>query len=149
MERISEGSKRAWTFRGKREVSDDGSHLWCKTAAREGSVYNLNRDHIFLRLLIESLNVKQKNLLENYLRLAEDNLPLNQLYVDLNNDEQVNVKSNKEAESEAMSTAKVILKNIEGSPFRKDQINLMLNTDPFCNYKKVVNLLMKELKKDE
>lgn len=149
VERISEGSKRAWTFRGKREVSDDGSHLWCKTAAREGSVYNLNRDHIFLRLLIESLNVKQKNLLENYLRLAEDNLPLNQLYVDLNNDEQVNVKSNKEAESEAMSTAKVILKNIEGSPFRKDQINLMLNTDPFCNYKKVVNLLMKELKKDE
>ena len=123
VERISEGSKRAWTFRGKREVSDDGSHLWCKTAAREGSVYNLNRDHIFLRLLIESLNVKQKNLLENYLRLAEDNLPLNQLYVDLNNDEQVNVKSNKEAESEAMSTAKVILKNIEGSPFRKDQIN--------------------------
>ena len=88
-------------------------------------------------------------MLENYLRLAEDNLPLNQLYVDLNNDEQVNVKSNKEAESEAMSTAKVILKNIEGSPFRKDQINLMLNTDPFCNYKKVVNLLMKELKKDE
>lgn len=147
VDRISEGSKRAWTFRGKREISDDGSHLWCKTVIREGSIYNLNREHIFLKLLRESLNIKQNKLLENYLKLAEENLPLNQLYVDLNNDEQINVKSNKEAENMAMSTVKVLLKNIEDSPIRDEQIRLIMQTDPFRNFKKIVDLLTKELKK--
>lgn len=36
VERISEGSKRTWTFRGKKEVGDNGSHLWTKTRTREG-----------------------------------------------------------------------------------------------------------------
>lgn len=148
VDRISEGSKRTWTFRGKREVSDDGSHLWSKTKIREGVVYNLNREHVLLKLLSNSLDSEQKRLLENYLRLAEDNLPLNQLYVDLNNEEQVNVRKEKDAEAEAMETAKVILNNIAGDVARKTQIQLMMQTDPFCNYKKVVDLLTKELEND-
>lgn len=45
VERISEGSKRAWTFRGRKEISDSGTHLWTKTNVRDGVVYNLNRQH--------------------------------------------------------------------------------------------------------
>lgn len=146
VDRISEGSKKAWTFRGRREISDDGSHLWNKTKIRDGVVYNLNREHVLLHLLSETLDTQQKKLLENYLRLAEGNLPLNQLYVDLNNEEQVNVKKDKEAESEAMDTAKTILENIERSPMRDAQIRLIMQTDPFCNYRKVVDMLAKELK---
>lgn len=148
VDRISEGSKRAWTFRGKREVSDDGSHLWSKTKIRDGIVYNLNRDHILLRLLSDTLDAEQKKLLENYLRLAEGNLPLNQLYVDLNNEEQVNVRKEKDAEAEAMETALSILANIAGDPARDMQIQLMLQTDPFCNYRKIVDMLTKELEND-
>ena len=106
----------------------------------------MNREHVLLQLLSESLNSEQKKLLENYLRLAEGNLPLNQLYVDLNNEEQVNVRKDKDAEGEAMETAKTILENIEGSPIRDAQIRLMMQTDPFCNYRKVVDMLAKELK---
>ena len=146
VDRISEGSKRAWTFRGKREISDSGSHLWSKTKIRDGVVYNLNRDHVLLQLLTESLSKEQKKLLEDYLCLAEGNLPLNQLYVDLNNEEQVNVKKDKDAESEAMTTAKTILANIAESPIRDAQIRLMMQTDPFCNHRKVVDMLAKELK---
>lgn len=91
------------------------------------------------------MNAEQHKLLENYLRLAEGNLPLNQLYVDLNNEEQVNIKKEKDAESEAMDTAQIILSNIEGSPLRSEQIRLMMQTDPFCNYRKVVDMLAKEL----
>ena len=143
--RISEGSKRTWTFRGKREISDDGSHLWSKTKIREGVVYNLNRDHVLLRLLTGSLDPEQKKLLENYLKLAEGNLPLNQLYVDLNNEEQVNVRKEKDAEKEAMDTVQMILENIAGDPARSMQIQLMMQTDPFCNYKRIVDMLAKEL----
>ena len=143
--RISEGSKKAWTFRGKREISDDGSHLWSKTAIRDGVVYNLNRDHMMLQLLKETLNPQQNKILEGYLKLAETNLPLNQLYVDLNNEEQVNVRKEKDAEAEALEMAQIILFNIAEDPKREVQIRLMMQTDPFCNYRRVVDMLVKEL----
>lgn len=145
VDRISEGSKRAWTFRGKREISDNGSHLWSKTKIRDGVVYNLNREHVLLQLLEETLNQEQKKLLENYLRLAEGNLPLNQLYVDLNNEEQVNVRKEKDAEREAIETVETILANISDSPMRDAQIRLIMQTDPFCNYRNIVDMLAKEL----
>ena len=145
VDRISDGSKRVWTFRGKREISDTGSHLWSKTKIRDGVVYNLNREHVLLQMLGESLNTTQKHLLEDYLRLAEGNLPLNQLYVDLNNEEQINVRKDKDAEAEAKETAKSILENIKNSPMRDAQIRLMMQTDPFCNYKKIMDMLAKEL----
>ena len=123
----------------------DGSHLWTKTRTREGIVYNLNRDHAFLDILIESLDSDQKRLLENYLRLAEENLPLNQLYVDLNNEERVNVRKEKEAEKEAVAQISMYLENISSSPDRDTLIQVLMQTDPFCNYKSIVEMLRKEL----
>lgn len=145
VERISEGSKRTWTFRGKKEIGDNGSHLWAKTRTREGIVYNLNRDHAFLDVLTKSLDSEQKRLLESYLRLAEENLPLNQLYVDLNNEERVNVRKEKEAEKEAAEQINMYLNNISGSPDRDALIQVLMQTDPFCNYKSIVEILRKEL----
>ena len=142
---MSIGDVYIWTFRGKREISDNGSHLWSKTKIRDGVVYNLNREHVLLQLLEETLNQEQKKLLENYLRLAEGNLPLNQLYVDLNNEEQVNVRKEKDAEREAIETVETILANISDSPMRDAQIRLIMQTDPFCNYRNIVDMLAKEL----
>lgn len=148
VDRISEGSRKTWTFRGKREIGDDGSHLWTKFKVRDGIIYNLNRDHAFLEMLITTLNPQQKKLLENYLKLAEENLPLNQLYVDLNNEERVNVRKEHEAEKEAMEQVQIYLENIARSPERSVLIRALLQTDPFCNYKNIVIMLRKELDAD-
>ncbi len=145
VDRISEGSKRTWTFRGKREVGDDGSHLWAKTKNRDGVIYNLNRDHAFLELLYDTLDLTQKRMLESYLKLVEENLPLSQIYVDLNNDEQINFIKEKEAEKEAESLVLTILTHIAGDPDRNAQIRVLMKTDPFCKYKNVMSLLQKEL----
>lgn len=145
VERVSEGSKRTWTFRGKREVGGDESHLWEKFKTREGVIYSLNREHAFLGMLVETLNDKQRRILENYLKLAEEYLPLNQLYVDLNNEERVNARKESEAEKEAFEQAKMYMENIHDSPEREALIRVLLKTDPFCNYKSVVAMLRKEL----
>ena len=145
VDRISEGSKRTWTFRGKREISDKGTNLWSKLLSREGVVYNLNREHIFLKLLEDTLDKKQKKLLEDYLKLAEENLPLNQLYVDLNNEEQINYKKDKEIEADAMKKAKLILSNIADSPNKNEIIEAVISTDPFCRFRKIVAMLTKEM----
>lgn len=148
VDRISEASKKTWTFRGKRELSDSGCHLWAKYKTRDGVIYNLNRDHVFLEALTATLNPEQKKLLENYLKLAEENLPLNQLYVDLNNEERVNVRNEQEAEKEAMEQVRIYLENIAYSSERKELIQALLRTDPFCNYKSIVTMLRKELEGD-
>ena len=96
-------------------------------------------------MLSDSLTAEQKIILNNYLKLVEGNLPLNQLYVDLNNEERVNVRKEKDAEAEAMNTAKMILENIKDSPDRIEQIKLILQTNPFCDYKSVTEMLKKEL----
>ena len=143
--RVSDGSKRAWTFRGKKEIGDNGDHLWTKLKVRDGVVYNLNRDHAFLEMLTQTLNSEQKKLLESYLKLAEENLPLNQLYVDLNSEERINVKKEKEAEKEAMALAQMLLANVANAPDRESHIALLMKTDPFCNYKSIMRMLKKEL----
>lgn len=148
VDRISEGSKRTWTFRGKREVSDNGSHLWTKTISREGVVYNLNREHVYLQMLNQTMTVEQKKALEDYLRLVEGYLPLNQLYVDLNNEEQVNVKKEKEEETDILQMTRENLERIQHLPNRADLIQLMIMTDPFNRYQSVIEMLNKELNQD-
>lgn len=41
--RIAEGSKRTWTFRGRRETRDDVGHTWERYKSREGIQYLINR----------------------------------------------------------------------------------------------------------
>lgn len=148
VDRISEGSRKTWTFRGKREIGDEGSHLWTKLKVRDGIIYSLNRDHAFLEMLTTSLDPQQKKLLESYLKLAEENLPLNQLYVDLNNEERINVRKEHEAEKEAIGQVRMYLENIAHSPERSVLIQALLQTDPFCNYKSIIIMLRKELESD-
>ena len=66
----------------------------------------------------------------------------------MNNEEQVNVKKEKDAEAEALEFAKIILNNIKDNPLRSQQIQIMIQTDPFCNYKRIVEFLTEELNKN-
>ena len=108
-------------------------------------VYNLNREHLMLKMLKDSMSQDQLKLLENYLKLAEGNLPLNQLYVDLNNEEQVNIRKEKDAESEAVEMVLSMLSNIKNEPDKDSYIHLMMETDPFCQFRRVLDILKEEL----
>lgn len=147
VERISEGSKRRWTFRGKREIGDEGNHLWVKTKVREGVLYNLNRNHVWLNVLMNSVAKDHGNLIENYLKLVENNLPLNQLYIDLNNEESVNLYKENEMEIEILSQANILMNNIKGNADRNSLIGMLLKTDPFCNFSSVEAYLKGEMVK--
>lgn len=71
--------------------------------------------------------------------------PLNQLYVDLNNEEHINAKKDKDLEKEALDTALSILENIKLDPARSVQIQAMTKTDPFCKFPRIIDMLTKEL----
>ncbi len=72
----------------------------------------------------------------------------NQLYIDLNNEERVNVRKETELEQEAMRLTNVMLSNIKDDPHKAEQIRVLKQTDPFCNFKSIIDLLKKELNAD-
>lgn len=86
---IAERSKRTWTFRGKKEVSDTETHIWNRMKNKQGGYYyEINREHPFVQQLVK-VDPSLKMSIYSLLQQIELGLPLNQLYVDLNNDEQI------------------------------------------------------------
>lgn len=89
IDRIADKSKRTWTFRGKKETSDSVEHMWTRLKTPEnGIVYEINRDHVLVdQIVAEAPEIRGK--LETLLKYIERGIPLNQLYIDLNNDEKI------------------------------------------------------------
>ena len=86
IDRIADKSKRTWMFRGKKETSDSIEHMWTRLKTPgNGIVYEINRDHLLVdQIFAEAPEIRGK--LETLLKYIERGIPLNQLYIDLNND---------------------------------------------------------------
>ena len=137
IDRIAEKSKRTWTFRGKKEVSDTVEHVWTRFKQSGGGVtYEINRDHPLVdQIVAQCPEIKSK--LETLLKSVERGLPLNQLYVDLNNDEKIDNDVQAE-ESEIRSMLGQMLSAMSSSIVRKEFLSKIEHTEPFCNYPEIV-----------
>lgn len=137
IDRIAEKSKRTWTFRGKKEVSDTVEHVWTRFKQSGGGVtYEINRDHPLVdQIVAQCPEIKSK--LETLLKSVERGLPLNQLYVDLNNDEKIDNDVQAE-ESEIRSMLGQMLSAMSSSIVRKEFLSKIEHTEPFCNYHEIV-----------
>lgn len=85
--RITERSKKTWTFRGRKETDTSLITLWSRVETRDGVHYDVNRNHPLLNLLKERIGTNNSKYLELLLKLIEEHLPINALYTDLANDE--------------------------------------------------------------
>ena len=144
---IAEKSKRTWTFRGKREISDTAVHFWNRMKSQQGGFYyEINCDHPMVKRLTESNPAFQKSLFSVF-RQIERGLPLNQLYIDLNNDEQLI----NDQEQSPQEIKKELLAMLAECGMLKDKfkvLNIMRNTEPFSLYPEVFEAIRKELGDD-
>ena len=132
VQKISDGSKRTWTFRGKKETSDNVIHVWNRMTGRNGVFYEVNAEHPMIKALeIEYPGIHSK--LALLLKQIGMSLPLNSLYIDLTNDEKLAGDSD-----DAAKDVVVLLKTIasaEPAGERRDTLIEMLKlTEPFCAY---------------
>ena len=89
IERIANKSKQTWVYRGKRETDSSSAHIWHRFKGREGGFYySINRDHPLVELLCNSSPQIKQNF-ESVLKAIELGIPLNQLYLDLTSEKQV------------------------------------------------------------
>ena len=138
IEKISEGSKRTWTYRGKKEVSDQVVHVWNRLTTRDGSiVYEVNPDHPMINALVEEYpGIRPK--IELLLKQIAMSLPLNSLYIDLTNDEKLSNESEMKS-SEIISVLKQLAVPYPAGDIRTAMINTLIQTEPFSAFIDEIN----------
>lgn len=146
IEKIAEGSKRTWTYRGKKETSDKVVHLWDRMKNRTGGFfYEINREHP----LVQQLKMKfpeADGFMELLLRHIEQGLPLNQLYVDMTSDEKIT--NNDEADVTMIESSLRSLLEIEhSSTERLEMLRKLKNVSPFAECPAVVEKMENEVRK--
>lgn len=131
--KISEGSKRTWTYRGRKETSDNVIHMWNRMITRNGSVYyEINPDYP----IIQDLYSDYPELRERFDILLQQigyTLPLNSLYLDLTNDEKIENDSEKDTKQIINMVKAILYVRDENTSVDELLENLKL-AEPFCSY---------------
>ena len=132
IERMSEKSKRTWTFRGKKEVDDHIEHVWNRLKTNSGGyLYEINRDHSMIQDFIKKYPDSQ-NYLFSILKQVESSIPLNALYVDLSSDEKIDNET-----MNSINDVKEIMKTILSSTepgLRNDVFETIILNEPFVQF---------------
>lgn len=137
--KIAESSKRTWTYRGKKEVSDNSVHMWDRLITRDnGIMYCVNRKHPLVTTMV-SRAPDLKDSLAILLSQIESTLPLNSLYVDLTNDEKVRNETIYDDKS-----IKRLLKSILDTCQTREEKTILIDklvlTDTFCEFQELIQM---------
>lgn len=140
--KISEGSKRTWTYRGKKEISDQIVHVWNRMVSRDGGVYyEVNPNHPMIETLVQE-HPEIKTQLYSIFKQISYSLPLNSLYIDLTNDEKI-----KNDSDDSINDVVALMKTIVNSSpvtVRQQLIESLMMTEPFCNYTEEIEAARKK-----
>jgi hypothetical protein len=133
IEKISEGSKRTWTYRGKKETRDDVIHMWNRMVSREGGIfYEINADYPMIEALVsEYPGIRSK--FDVLLKQISMSLPLNSLYIDLTNDEKL-ANDSDTATQDIIALVKTIVMQQSNVADRYAMIESLKLAEPFCAY---------------
>lgn len=145
---IAERSKRTWTFRGKKEVSDTETHVWNRMKNKQGGYYyEINREHPLVQQMIKA-NPDIEVSLNVLLRQIEMGLPLNQLYVDLNNDEQI-TNDNEQSDVEIVKSLQEMITMCVDKQEKCNLLDAIACIDPYSAHLDIVEKLKEEILKND
>ena len=144
IERIAERSKRTWTFRGKKEVDDKTVHVWNRMKNKHGGYYyEINREHPIVKQ-ISGQSEDVRNMLDTLLKQIETNLPLNQLYVDLNSDEQL-INDQDQSDKEIVEALRNMLTAQMSVEQKLSFLESVENIAPFVQHPKAIEKVKMEV----
>jgi hypothetical protein len=83
VERITEGSRRVYTYRGRRANNDNIVHSWDRKTVRGGVAYVINREHPLASAVECAIPEDHVALFQKFLQTLELNFPFDALYADM------------------------------------------------------------------
>ena len=131
IEVIGAGSKRAYTSRGQRLVSENRLPVWTRSQDKNEISYSLNPDHPAFRHFSESLGDQQKLEFARLLDLVASTLPIDTFFADVSsNPESVSTKA---LDIEAFADLiRHTYETLRSGGMSKDNIQLMMSSaEPF------------------
>ncbi len=108
-----------------------------------GIYYEINRNHPMVEQILNG-RPELKQPLFALFRQIEGGLPLNQLYVDLNNDEQL-INDKEQDSSEIVASLNAMLGSCSNAVEKLALLSSLSQIEPFSSYTKEIEQLKKEL----
>lgn len=133
IEKITDGSKRTWTYRGKKEIGKPENQLWNRLTNRDKSIsYEINQEHPVVKTLFESCP-GAKNQLSSLFMQLQGSLPLNQLYIDFTND--LLIENEKSINDDSiLEMLRLTLKDINSQNKKLAFLEVLKSTEPFSEH---------------
>ena len=147
VDRIAEGSRQTYKFRGRKTQRDGIIHAWNRIQGRDGISYNINREHPVVAALSESLDDDQRQLFRCVLDTIESTYPADSLYADMASDrprviDEQDLASLRELALQVLDAAR----NLRG---RNTLLGILHTIEPFSSYADLTNEIVKELENAE
>jgi hypothetical protein len=144
IETLGADSKRVYTARGRKLVSDDRLPVWNRVQDKNEIVYRLNPEHPVLADFIARLPKEMRNDFARVMEIAGSTLPMDALFADLGG-EPDKVSGNATSDDTLSHATTTTYKLLSDSGIKREDIIEMLRlTEPFrSNWKRTEELLDK------
>ncbi len=144
--KMAAGSKRTWTFRQRKEVADGIVHVWDKVETRDGVKYVVNMEHPSLEVLSERLDYESRKLLTQYLETVQNNLPFNNLHMDMHSDVKFVQDKEKDERERVSYMARLIIRQAISEDHLDETMKNFETIEPFMYFMNEINKVCSEEK---
>ena len=148
VEEALEFSVRQQTYRGRTEKANENiDYIWDRKRGRNNTFfYQINRESKLFQFVREKMSEEDYGYLEMLLTEIENNLPIQQLYIDKSN-ESVSAPEETDGRLDDVYQMAVTLASTMMS-IRSDGweaiVNDLMNSEPWCKYPAIKDKLLKE-----
>lgn len=133
--RIAEGSRRVYTFRGRKATNDDVLHAWDRLTTRTGVEYKINREHPLIKAIEAITDDHYQQLVQRLLRTIETTVPFDAVYADMASERRPTVENRTNKYEELFSLASTMLDALgRSSDYGKHLIEALASIEPFSFY---------------
>jgi hypothetical protein len=133
--RITEGSRRVYTFRGRKASSDDVLHAWERIVTRSGVEYIVNREHPLIKAVEAITDDHFQQLIQRLYRTLETTFPFDAAYADMASERRPSTAIHGSKYEELFTLASTMLDALgRESEYAKQLISSLGSIEPFSFY---------------
>jgi hypothetical protein len=135
MGKIAQGSRRVYTYRGRKTNDDAFVHLWDRIEQQGGGIeYKINRQHPMITAIQDGLDNSDRPLLDALLANVERMFPAEALYADMASNPKAVVRSEQVSEDDLFDLAGRLKDACRDAEERQRLIQNLSILEPFVHY---------------
>lgn len=144
--RIAEGSRRVYTFRGRKAANDDVMHSWERVTTRTGVEYTVNREHPLIKAVEAITDDQYQQLLQRLLRTIETTFPFDAAYADMASERRPALETATGKYEELFSLVSTMLDALgRESEYARQLVKSLCSIEPFSFYPEETGAIQRKL----